>query len=217
MRTSVVAVGIVVIVIGLGLWAFAVYTPAPTQTSSTSTSEAVIPTSNRAIDANGIWAFGMNLHAGEQVTGTAVIQSFNGTAGPAFFYIQNESVFLDWGGCAPCAEPSQAVGHLSPGTFKNYTIPASGSLSFSWTAPSAGAYYAIFDDESYGAPAQATLNVNGVAPMTVTTSAPYLNGNLPLVGAAIAQIGDLDAGVGAVMTKGSKAAPMPAPPAKVES
>jgi hypothetical protein len=214
LRTSLVAVGIVLIVVGLGLWAFAVYTPAPTQTSTTTTTEAAIPSSNRAIDANGVWAFGMNLQGGEQISGNAVIQNFNTTAGPAFFYIQNESLFIDWGGCAPCAEPSQAMGHLAPGSFQNFTIPSSGSLSYSWTAPTTGAYYAVFDDSAYGAPAQATLTANGVAPITVTTSAPYLNGYLPLTGAAIAVIGIIIAAIGAVMAGGSKSAPISAPPAK---
>jgi hypothetical protein len=211
MKTSVFAVGVVVLLIGLGIWAFAVYSPVPTQTTTTTTTDAVIPSTSRNIDANGIWSFGMNLQKGSTVTGTATIQSINASAGPVFFYVMNESLFIDWGGCAPCGEPSSAMGSLQAGSFQNSTVSSSGTYTFTYTPPSTGAYYAVFDDEYYGQSAQASLSANAVVPTAVTTNAPYLGGYLPITGAAITLIGLIIAGVGAIMV-GKRAAPA-APPA----
>jgi hypothetical protein len=211
MKTSVVVAGVVVLLIGLAIWAFVAFSPVPTQTTTTTTTDAAIPSTNRNIDANGIWSFGMNLQQGGTVTGTATIQSFNSSAGPAFFYIMNESLFIDWGGCAPCGEPSSAMGHLQAGTLQNGTIPSSGTYTFTYTPPSTGAYYAVFDDESYGQSAQASLSANAVVSSPVTTNAPYLGGYLGVTGAAIALIGLIIAAVGAIMAGKQMAAPAPTP------
>jgi hypothetical protein len=213
MKTSLVAAGIVVLLIGLGIWAFAAFSPAPTSTTTSTTTDSVIPSTNRNIDANGIWSFGMNLVEGSTVTGTAAVQSFNSSAGPVFFYIMNESLFIDWGGCAPCGEPSSAMGHLQAGSFANGTIPSSGTYSFSYTPTTSGAYYAVFDDESYGQNAQASLSANAVVSTTATTNSPYLGGYLPITGAAIALIGLILAAVGVIMGGKQKtsAAASPAP------
>ena len=101
MKISIAVTGVVVLLIGLGVWAVAAYTPVPTSTSTTTSTASVIPSANRNIDPNGDWSHGMTLQQGETVTGTATIQGFNSSAGPAFFYIMNESTFIDWGGCAP--------------------------------------------------------------------------------------------------------------------
>ncbi|MDG6901461.1 MAG: hypothetical protein JRM80_05815 [Nitrososphaerota archaeon] len=216
MKTTIVAAGIVVLLIGLGLWFFATSTPVPTSTSTTTTTASVIPSTNRNIDANGDWSHGMNLQGGEAVTGTATIQNFNKSAGPAFFYIMNESVFIDWGGCAPCTEPSSAVGHLAQGSLVNSTMPTSGTLAFSYTAPTTGAYYVVFDNEAYGQSAQATVSATGVASSAVTTSSPYAGGYLPLIGAAIAVVGVIIAAMSVMMKGKPKMAP-PAAPAPTQS
>ena len=204
--------GVVVLLIGLAVWALAVYSPVPTSTTTTTSTASVIPTTNRNIDANGDWSHGMNLQGGEVVTGAATLSNFNSTAGPAFFYIMNESLFIDWGGCAPCAEPSTAMGHLAPHSFQNSTMPSSGTLQISYTAPSTGAYYMVFDDLAYGQSAKASLSASGVASSAVTTNSPYLGGYLPLVGAAIAVLGIVIAAVGVVIAGKPKmsASPMQA-------
>ena len=211
MKNSILAVGVEILVIGLGIWALAAYTPVPTSTSTATSTANIVPSTNRNIDANGDWSHGVNLQAGEVVTGTASIASFNPSAGPAFFYFLNESVFIDWGGCAPCAEPSSAVGHLATGSFSNYTMPASGTYSFSYTAPSTGAYYLVFDNEAYGQSAQATLSANGVYQSAMTTNSPYVSGYLPLIGAAIAVIGIIVAAMSVVMQGKPKTQSSPSP------
>ena len=199
----------VILLIGLGVWALAAYSPAPTSNVTTTSTAPVIPSTNRNIDANGIWSHGMSLQSGEAVTGTATISNFNKTAGPAFFYILNESLFIDWGGCAPCGEPSSAMGHLAAGSFQNSTIPSSGTFQISYTAPSTGADYMVFDNEAYGQPAQASLSATGVSSSTTSTSSPYLGGYLPLVGAAIAVLGIIIAALAAVMKGKPKTASSP--------
>ena len=206
--------GVVVLLIGLGVWALAAYSPVPSSTATTTNTESVIPSANRNIDANGIWSHGMSLQGGETVTGTATITNFNNTAGPAFFYILNESLFIDWGGCAPCGEPSTAMGHLASGSFQNSTIPSSGTFQISYTAPSSGAYYMVFDNEAYGQSAQASLSATGVSSSTMTTNSPYLSGYLPLVGVVIALLGIVIAALAVVMKgKPKTASTPPSPPA----
>ena len=211
MKASVAVIGVVVLLIGLGIWVFAVYTPIPTTTNTTTDTSSVIPSTNRNIDANGDWSHGVNLQSGESVTGTATIQSFNKSAGPAFFYIMNESVFIDWGGCAPCTEPSSAVGHLAAGSMQNNTMPSTGTLQFSFTAPSTGAYYVVFDNEAYAQSAQATVSANGVASSTMTTNSPYVSGYLPLIGAGIAVLGIIIAAMSMVMKGKPKSTAPPSP------
>ena len=211
MKRSVAVVGVVVLLIGLGVWAFAAYSPVPSSTTTTTSTANVVPTTNRNIDPNGDWSHGVSLQAGEVVTGTATIQSFNASAGPAFFYFMNESIFIDWGGCAPCTEPSSAVGHLATGALHNATISSSGTYSFSYTVPSTGAYYLVFDNEAYGQSALATLTANGVYESPVTAASPYVGGYLPLIGVAIAVIGIIIAALSVAMKGTSKAASPPSP------
>jgi hypothetical protein len=209
LRTPILAAGIVVLLIGLGIWAFAAYTPSPNQTSTTTNTTTLIPPASRNIDGNGDWSFGTSLLQGERVTGTATIQNYNGSAGPAFFYVMNESLFIDWGGCAPCKEPTKSMGSIHQGTFENNTIPSTGTLSFAWTAPSTGGYYFVFDDSAYGAAAPATLSASGVVSLAVTTSSPYANGHLPLIGAVIALIGIIVSAISLVISDRSSRTPTP--------
>ena len=211
MRTSIAAVGIVVLLIGLGIWAFAAYSPIPTSTNTNMSTVTAIPSTNRVIDGGGTWSHGVNLQAGEVMSGTAKIQNFSSSAGPIFFYVMNESVFIDWGGCAPCTEPSSTVGHLATGTFQNNTV-STGTLSFSYTAPKTGGYYAVFDDEAYGSAAQATLSANGVESSAMTTNSPYAGGYLPLVGVAIVVLGIIIAALSVMMKGKAKAMPAASPP-----
>ena len=211
MKTSIAVTGVVVLLIGLGVWAVAAYSPIPTSTSTMTSTVSVIPSTNRNIDPNGDWSHGMTLQQGETVTGTATIQSFNSSAGPAFFYVMNESTFIDWGGCAPCKEPSVAGTHLDTGTFQNTTMPASGTLQISYTAPTTGAYYVVFDNEAYGQSAQASVSASGVASSMVTTASPYVGGYLPLLGAAVAVLGIIIAALSVVMKGKPKMAPAPGP------
>jgi hypothetical protein len=198
-KTSIAVVGVVVLIIGLGIWAFAAYSPIPSSTTTTTSTDTAIPAASRTIDGGGTWSHGVNLQSGETVTGTATIQGFNKSAGPVFFYLMNESLFIDWGGCAPCGEPSSAIGHLAAGSFQNNTMPSTGTLSFTYIAPKTGGYYAVFDDEAYGPSAQATLSANGVASTTMTTNSPYVSGYLPLIGAAIAVLGVIIAALSLMM------------------
>jgi hypothetical protein len=198
-KASIAAVGVVVLLIGLGIWAFAAYSPIPSSTATTTSTVTAIPAASRDIDGGGTWSAGVNLKGGETVTGTATIQNFNKSAGPVFFYLMNESIFIDWGGCSPCTEPSAAVGHLAAGSFQNNTMPSTGTLSFTYTPPTTGGYYVVFDDEVYGSSAQASISANGAVSTTMTTNSPYASGYLPLVGAAIAVVGIIIAALSLMM------------------
>ncbi len=184
MKTTVVVAGIVILIVGLGILAYGFsYT-----TNQTTTTQAV-PKSQRSIDGNGLWAFGVNLKSGEKLNGTAQIASYNSSAGPIFVYIQNESTYIYWGGCAPCGLPSGGYSG-----FENYTLPASGVESFTWTAPYTGSFYVVFDNEYYGQGANASLAATG---STVTTSTG--NSTLVFAGLGVAVVGIIIAIAGATM------------------
>jgi hypothetical protein len=186
MKTSILVAGIVILIIGLGVAVYGIYYPATKPTTTT-----VVPASSRSVDANGMWSFGVNLQKGETLNGTAQILSYNQTAGPIFFYIQNESTFIYWGGCAPCSLPSGGYNGL-----ENYTLPSNGVKTFTWTAPYAGAFYLIFDNENYNQKANATLQANGTVP---SSGSAAMNPTIVAVGAAVAIIGAVIAGAGVIM------------------
>ncbi len=190
MKTSFVVVGIVVLIIGIGVAVYGLYYPAAAPKATTVT---VVPASSRSIDKDGMWSFGVNLQKGETLNGTAEILSYNQTAGPVFVYIQNESTFIYWGGCAPCSLPSGGYNGL-----ENYTLPSNGVKAFTWTAPYSGAFYLVFDNENYNQKANATLQASGTVP-PASSSSTAMNSTVVAVGAAIAIIGAVIAGAGAVI------------------
>lgn len=194
LKAGIVAAGLVVFIIGLAIFAFAEFTPAPTTTTTTTTNPSVVPNASRTIDADGTWSFGFNGLKGETVTGTATVSGYSSSSGPIFFYIMNESTFIDWGGCSPCSEP----GAMAAGNMANFTLPSSGTKTFTFSLPTTGGWYMAFDDESYNANAQASITTSGVASVTSSTSSPYLGGSLPAIGAAIAVIGIIIGGLGFV-------------------
>jgi len=214
MKTSIAVVGVIILLIGAGVLVYGMNYPSPPATTTTTTmtpsSVAVVPATSRTVDAGGLWSFGMNLQKGETVSGTASIQGYNSSAGPVFFYIQNESTFIYWGGCAPCALPSGGYTGLA-----NYTLPSSGTYSFTWTAPYSGAFYLAFDNENYNQKANANLQATGSFPATTTTivssppSSMTTNNNLVYAGAIVMVLGIIIVALGAMMKSGK-------PPAKVE-
>lgn len=184
MKTLVVVAGIVVLIIGLGVLAYGIYYP-----TNKTTSTQIVPQSKRSVDANGLWSFGLNLNNGETINGTAQILSYNQTAGPIFLYVQNESAFIYWGGCAPCSLPSSGYNNL-----ENYTLPSNGVKAFSWTAPYAGAFYFVFDNENYNQNANASLAVS-----ETSVSSSTGNSTLFFAGLSVAVVGVIIAVAGASM------------------
>ncbi len=188
MKTPLVLVGVIVLIVGL---AFLGYGPSATttNTSTATTTQNVAQNSQRTIDGGGTWSFGVNMQQGESLHGSISIQSYNATAGPIFFYVQNESTYINWGGCAPCDAVSA----------ENYTLPSSGTYQFSWTAPKTAAYYLTFDDENYGQSAPATFSATGtLASVSTTTSNnqmyTYLGAVIAIVGVAILGAGFIAGG-----------------------
>jgi hypothetical protein len=186
MKTAMVIAGIVILIAGLGILVYGVY-----YQSNQTTITQVVPFSERVnTDAGGTWVHTMKtLQAGETVNGTAQILSYNQSAGPVFLYIQNESAYIYWGGCAPCSLPSLGYSNL-----ENYTLPSNGVKSFSWTAPYSGSFYFIFDNENYNQVANATFAATGTTTSTVTG-----NTTLVLGGLAVAVVGVIVAVVGLSM------------------
>ncbi|MDA4120258.1 MAG: hypothetical protein OK436_06690, partial [Thaumarchaeota archaeon] len=105
MKTSWVAVGIVVLLAGLAIAAYGLSTPTTTtSTTTTTTTAAVVRTTNRVVSPTGFWAMGAaNLNQGEMVTGSVSVNNFSTAKGPIFVYVQNESSYIAWGACFPCA------------------------------------------------------------------------------------------------------------------
>jgi hypothetical protein len=192
LKPYIVIPGVIVLIIGIGLFSVSYLAPA---TQTITTTHVVIPDATRKIDAGGTWSFGTNLTKGEVLNGALSIANYNASAGPIFFYIQNESSYVSWGGCAPCAGNN----------LENYTLPSSGSYSFSWTAPYSGPFYLTFDDEAYPQSAQAAFNANG----TVTTTNSIPNTSFGYPGVALSVIGVALAAVGSVVGGRKSSPPKP--------
>ena len=191
MRVQIVAIGAVVLLVGIALLAYGIATPV-TQTTSTTTSTtvAVVRDTGRTVSANGFWAMGAaNLVAGEKITGTVSVDNFSASKGPLFIYVQNESTFINWGGCAPCGASNVL----------NATLPSSGSYSLSWTATQAGSYYFVLDASSYGAAAPSHFSATGAEVMNVQTTQTNSNDTLNYGGLAVAIIGAIILAAGLVM------------------
>ena len=208
MKTGIVVAGVVVFIIGIAIFGAFEFTPAPTTMTTTTANESVVPNANRNIDGGGTWSFGFNGLKGETVTGTATVSNYNAAGGPIFFYIMNESSFIYWGGASPAVVP----GAVAAGNLVNYSIPSSGTKTFSFTVPTTGGWYMVFDNEFNSASAQASITSSGVAMVESSTSSPYLGGSLPAIGAVIAVLGIVIGGFGFVAA-GSKPRepPVPAP------
>ncbi|MGI0086249.1 MAG: hypothetical protein ACREBQ_14310, partial [Nitrososphaerales archaeon] len=191
MKSVIVVAGIVVLIIGLGILVYGVY-----YSSSTTKTVSVVPQSSSSVVANGMWELGMNLQSGEKISGTAQILSYNATAGPVFLYIQNESTYIYWGGCAPCGLPSGGYVNL-----ENYTVGSNGMYSFTWSVPYTGAFYFVFDNENYNQNTNATMVATGA--INSTTSG---NTTLVLSGLGVAVVGVIIAVAGATM--GGRPRPM---------
>lgn len=202
MKTSVVVGGIVLLIIGVALLAYGLYYP----TSSAPSVVQAVPLASRNIDAGGTWSFGVSLQKGEALNGTAQILDYNQSAGPIFLYIQNESTFIYWGGCAPCALPSSGYSGLA-----NYTI-SNGIEKFSWTVPYTGSFYFSFDNENYGQLANATFAATGAMPSS--GSGTMVNNSLVYAGAIVAVIGAIVTGIGVTIRGSPSSRKEPAPTTK---
>lgn len=201
MRASIAVAGIVILIIGVALLGYGVTTPVTnTITSTTTVTTAAMPQTNRNIDPNGIWSSGAQvLQKGEVLTGTFSISNYSSSAGRVFFYLQNESQFIAWGGCAPCNSPS----------INNWTAPSSGQYQFTWTVPYTGAFYFVFDDEGYGAVAPASFSATGVLTQTPMTTSTGPNSTLNYSGAALIVVGALILAAGLIARSPAKKAAKP--------
>ncbi len=181
MKSQIAAVGVVVLVIGIAIAGFGLSNPVTqTSTTTTTTTEAVVRDTGRTVTANGFWAMGAaNLNAGEQVTGTVSVDNFSASDGPMFIYVQNESSFIAWGGCAPCGATDQV----------NASLPSSGSYSINWTAPKAGSYYFVLDGSYYRAAAPSHFAAAGVANVSSQSTETSPNTTYNYGGFAVAVLG----------------------------
>ncbi|GEM_PF-6481868 len=191
MKTTIAAIGIVVLIAGVGILAYGLSSPSTsTSTSTTTTTGSVVGNTNRVVSPNGFWAMGAaNLNQGEPVTGTVSISNYSASDGPIFIYAQNESTFIAWGACAPCGASN----------LLNQTLPSSGSLSFSITAPSQGSYYFVLDSSNYGKASPATFSANGQVAQSTQLDITSPNSGLNYGGVVIAVIGSVILGMGLVM------------------
>ncbi|MDA4127581.1 MAG: hypothetical protein OK452_10350 [Thaumarchaeota archaeon] len=199
MKTSWVAVGIVVLLAGLAIAAYGLSTPTTTtSTTSTTTTAAVVRTTNRVVSPTGFWAMGAaNLNQGEMVTGSVSVSNFSAAKGPIFVYVQNESSYIAWGACFPCAGTNAL----------NKSLPSSGTYTISWTAPNAGSYFFVLDDSYYNAAAPASFSATGVTSASAQTTQTTPNNTLNYGGVAVAVIGAIVLGIG--ITAGAPAKKQP--------
>ncbi len=196
MRAQLVAVGIVVLLAGIAVAAYGLSSPiSQTSTTTATTTAAVVRDTGRTVSANGFWAMGAaNLNSGEQITGTVSVSNFSAAKGPIFIYVQNESSFIAWGGCAPCGGTNEL----------NKTLSSSGSYSISWTAPSSGSYYFVLDASYYGAAAPAHFSATGVTTASTQTTQSSPNTTLNYGGFAVAVLGAVLLAAGIVMGSAAK-------------
>ena len=184
------------LLLGIGLAAYGASSPvSQTTPKSTSVNSVVTPQTTRDIDSGGIWSPGAAvLTKGESVTGTFTISNYSSSVGPVFLYIQNISQFIAWGSCAPCTSPS----------LENWTLPSSGTYSFTWTVPYNSSFYMSFDSESYNAVAPAVYSANGTT--TETTSAVTTSPNTTFIdsGAGLVVLGAIVIAVGMIMPNSPK-------------
>lgn len=191
MRSSIAVVGIVVLIAGFAIAGFGLTNPVTQTTTATSTStQALVRTTQRTVSANGFWAMGAaNLASGEAVSGSVTVSNFSASKGPIFVYVQNESSFIAWGGCAPCGGTNAL----------NQSLPSSGTDTFSWTAPKAGSYYFVLDAEYYADAAPASFQANGVTSGTTTGTTTSPNTTLNYGGFGVAVLGAILLAAGVVM------------------
>jgi hypothetical protein len=196
MRAQLVAVGAVILIVGIAIAAYGLATPVTQTTSTTTTSTgAVVRDTGRTVTANGFWAMGAaNLANGEKITGTVTVDNFSSSKGPMFIYVQNESSFIAWGGCAPCGATNEL----------NASLPTSGSYSISWTAPKAGSYYFVLDASYYGAAAPSHFSATGVTSTNTQTTQTNPNTTLNYGGFVVAILGSLVLAAGLVLGPAAK-------------
>jgi hypothetical protein len=199
MKTSLAVGGIVVLLIGIAIAGYGLSSPmSQTSTATSTTTAALVRDTSRVVSANGFWAMGAaNLVPGEAVTGSVSVSNFSAAKGPIFIYVQNESSFIAWGGCAPCGATNQA----------NNSLPASGTYSFTWTAPKAGSYYFVLDADYYGAAAPASFSASGVTSVTTSNTQTVPNSTLDYGGVAVAVLGAVILGAGLVMGSSAQKKP----------
>ncbi len=191
MKAATISIGIVVLIIGAGVLVYGLSSPTTTTSTSTVTTSApVVANADRVVSANGFWAMGAaNLNQGEAVTGSVAISNFTSSAGPIFIYVQNESTFIAWGGCAPCGASNVL----------NQSLPSSGSYTLSFTAPKQGSYYFVLDADYYGKASPTTFSASGQTVQTSPISQSSPNSGLNYGGAIIATLGSVIIGAGIVM------------------
>ena len=141
-------VGIAILVIGLLIGVYAVYTPV----SSMSTVSSTFLSTSLRVDPNDYESQNQVLGQGQTVTYQISIQN------QTIFQlaIMNQSQYYTFYGCAPWCRagnitgpPGAAVGPIveqNLTSLANVTVTPSASVSNTFTAPSNGTYYFIFDN-----------------------------------------------------------------------
>lgn len=209
MKSSIAIIGIVILIIGFAVAGYGMaYPNTQTNTITVTSTQSIIRPANRVISANGFWAMGApNLQQGLKITYTVAVSNYTASDGPLFVYVLNESSFVAWGGCAPCAMTNQ----------QNQSISQTSSSSFSWTVPAAGSYYFVVDASYYNASAAASFSATHTTTSSSQSTQTTANTSLDYAGVIVAIVGAIVLGIGLVTgSPTKKKQPETPPPAKNE-
>ena len=180
------------------------YPNTQTKTTTVTSTQSIIRPANRVLSANGFWAMGApNLQQGQKISYTVTVSNYTASEGPLFLYVQNESTFVAWGGCAPCAGTNE----------QNQSLSQSSPYSFSWTVPASGSYYFVLDASYYNASAAASFSATHVSTSTSQSTQTTPNTSLDYAGVIVAVVGAIVLGIGLVSgspTKKEQTAQTPA-------
>ena len=144
MVAKAATVGLVVLVIGLIVGIYGAYTPvsAQSQVSSTLLNTALSVDANDYHSQNAVLGNGETVGIQVSIVNTTIFG----------FYVMNQTQYYTFYGCAPfchTAPNGSAVGFIPPQGLTsevNVTVTPTTPYSASFTAPSNGTYYFIFDN-----------------------------------------------------------------------
>lgn len=201
MKVAVLVLGIIILIAGIGVFVYGYATPVSRTVSTPMTSNVQLPpVSDHPIAQGGTFATGsVQLTAGTHLAGQFSIQNYSTSSGPFFFYILDKPTFVTWGNCSPC-DVTAAV---------NGTASSSGTSTFSWTVPTTGSYFFVYDGEAYKSGSLVSLTGSGSLSTTQTNMVQSSNTAMIYLGAVLTVVGLIVAAFAFV----SESPPKPAKPA----
>jgi hypothetical protein len=174
------AVGVVLLLIGLIVGVAGVIYPA---SANSSQSYSLLPSTTFKVDPNDYQSHNVVLTRGSGVSYSLSLSS--NTTGIFDLVIMNQSQYYNYYGCAPaCHQPLlggngtfyQQAGEVTPDLLNN-TVTPSAPVSGTFTAPTNGTYYFIFDNtvgnnwtqytSASGNPAWVTFSLTAARPVTI--------------------------------------------------